>query len=120
MNRIPALLGAAALLTIMPASPALADGAVIYPDGSCGGFVPTADGSQSSDFLLGEISLSNTTKSGNKSITCKFDVPENLIPPTTRKASDFVCGFPDGTLATYSRMIVTKGGSASLTCKTRG
>jgi hypothetical protein len=119
MKRLPALLGAAALLTIMPTTPALADGAVIYPDGSCGGFVPTESGGMG-PALLGEISLSNTTKSGNKNITCKFDVPEELVPSKTRKATDFSCAFPDFTLATESRMIVTPGGSGSLTCKTRG
>lgn len=119
MNRLPALLGAAALLTIMPATPAFADGAVITPDGVCGGFVPNEDGS-SGAAILGEISLSNSTKSGNLSIVCKFDVPEELVPPKTRKASDFICGFPDGSTSYDSRMVVTPGGSGSLTCKKRG
>ena len=119
MNKLLGPLGAAALLAVLPATPALAEGAVITPDGSCGGFVPNEDGSQGSG-LLGEISLSNSTKSGNLNITCKFDVPEELVPSKTRKASDFLCAFPDGTLADYSRMVVTPGGSGSLTCKKRG
>lgn len=119
MTRLPALLGMAALLTIMPATPALAGGAVITPDGVCGGFVPNADGS-SGAAIIGEISLSNSTKSGNLSIVCKFDVPDELVPSKTRKASGFPCGFPDGSTATDSRMIVTPGGSGSLTCKRRG
>lgn len=119
MKRFPALLGAAVLLTILPAAPAFADGAVITPDGVCGGFVPNSDGTQGAT-ILGEISLSNATKSGNLSIVCKFDVPDELVPSKTRKASDFICGFPDGSTTTISRMIVTPGGSGSLTCKKRG
>ena len=119
MKRLPALVGAAALLTIVPATPALADGAVITPDGICGGFVPNEDGSAGA-FIIGEISLSNSTKSGNLNISCKFDVPEELVPSKTRKASGFPCGFPDGSFATESRMVVTPGGSGSLTCKKRG
>jgi hypothetical protein len=119
MNKFFGPLGAAALLAVVPTTPALADGAVITPDGSCGGFVPNADGSQGAT-LFGEISLSNTTKSGNFNITCKFDVPDELVPSKTRKASGFPCAFPDNTLATYSRMVVTPGGSGSLTCKRRG
>lgn len=113
------LLGAAVLLTVLPSTPALAEGAVITSDGLCGGFVPTESGGIG-PAILGYISLSNTTKSGNYNITCKFDVPEELVPPETRKASDFPCGFPDGTFANYSRMAVTAGGSGTLTCKTRG
>lgn len=119
MTRLPALLGIAALLTIMPATPALADGAVITPDGACGGFVPNEDGSSGAT-LIGEISLSNATKSGNVNITCKFDVPDELVPSKTRKSLNFICGFPDGSTTTISRMIVTPGGSGSLTCKKRG
>ena len=119
MKKLTALLCASALIMVLPATPALADGAVITPDGICGGFVPNEDGS-AGDFLLGEISLSNSTKSGNLNITCKFDVPEELVPPRTRKASNFICGFPDGTITTNSRMIVTSGGSGSLSCKKRG
>jgi hypothetical protein len=118
MKRLSALLGAAALLTIMPATPALAGGATITPDGACGGFVPNADGSAGA-FIIGEISLSNSTKSGNLNITCKFDVPDNLVPSKTRKASGFDCGFPDGSITTDSRMIVTPGGNGSLSCKKR-
>jgi hypothetical protein len=113
------LLGAGLMLTVLPATPALADGAVITPDGICGGFVPTESGGIGPS-ILGYISLSNTTKSGNYNITCKFDVPEHLVPPETRKAADFPCRFPDGALADYSRMAVTTGGSGSLVCKTRG
>ena len=119
MKRLPALLGAAALLTLMPATPALADGAVITPDGICGGFVPNEDGS-SGPAIFGEISLSNSTKSGNLNITCKFDVPDELVPSRTRKAANFICGFPDGSTSTNSRMVVTPGGNGSLTCKKRG
>jgi hypothetical protein len=119
MKKLTAFLCASALVTIFPATPALADGAVITPDGVCGGFVPNEDGS-AGDFLLGNISLSNATKSGNLNITCKFDVPDDLVPSKTRKASGFICGFPNGSTTTNSRMVVTPGGSGSLTCKKRG
>ena len=119
MYRLPALLGVAALLTLMPATPALADGAVITPDGICGGFVPNEDGSAGTP-VFGEISLSNSTKSGNLNITCKFDVPDELVPSKTRKAANFICGFPNGSTTTNSRMVVTPGGNGSLTCKKRG
>lgn len=119
MRKFTAALGAVALFAIMPAAPAKAEGAVITPDGACGGFVPTETGEQG-DALTGEISLSNKTKSGNLNITCKFNVPAELIPSKVRKANGFPCGFPDGTIATETRMIVTPGGSGSLSCKRRG
>ena len=40
MKKLTALLCASALIMVLPATPALADGAVITPDGICGGFVP--------------------------------------------------------------------------------
>ena len=118
MNRLPALLGAAALLTVVPASPALADGATITPDGICNGFVPDENGEFGTP-IAGEISLSNSTKSGNFNISCKFDVDESLVPSKTRKAAGFICFFPDGSFTENSRMVVTPGGSGSLTCKKR-
>jgi hypothetical protein len=118
MKRVTAILCATALVSFMPATPALAanNGAVITKDGACNGFVPTAGGGVGTFLPVGDITLNVVTKSGNGTIVCKFDVPEGLVPSTVRRASDFPCGILGGGFATSSRMVVTPSGQATLTC----
>jgi hypothetical protein len=113
MKKFTTLLGAAALVTIMPATPAAAEGAAVIQDGFCGGFIPTADGG-TGQLISGEVH-SVTTKKGNTSVVCHFEFEAGLIPKAYH-ASGFACGTFAG-LTTNSRMVANPDGFATLTCK---
>lgn len=119
MQRFLALMGAAALLSIVPATPALADGAVIGEGEDCYGKVPNADGTfpTEGDFIAGSYT-SRTTKSGITNFTCHFDLTDEQAPPKNRKASNFACGTPMG-LATSSRINASPGGRMVMTCSVK-
>jgi hypothetical protein len=115
-----AILGATALISFMPVAPAIAQPypASVSEGFGCGGFVPDEDGNFPGDGFLGtNESHSVISKKGMKvTLQCHFDVPEELIPDSVRKASGFSCGTFLG-LTTDSRMLVTPGGDAVLTCR---
>jgi len=113
MKKLIALVGIAGLATIMPATPAMAEGATVTQEGQCGGFIPTEDGGIG-DFLWGELH-SVVTKKGSTSLVCKFTFEPGIID-TARRASGFDCLTFAGT-TTDSKMVASPDGYATLTCK---
>ena len=113
MKKVTAILCATALVSILPATPALAEGATVTQEGQCSGFIPNEDGSAGAG-LLGELH-SVVTKGGNTSLVCKFEFEAGIIPKA-RRASGFFCSTLAGT-TNDSRMVATPEGDATLTCK---
>lgn len=114
MMKSLAMLGAAALLMVVPATPALAEGAIIGDGDTCGGVVPDENGNLVGEQILGTYT-SRTTKSGITNFTCHFDLPDELTPPTNRKARGFVCGTPMGP-TTNTRINASPGGRMVMSC----
>ena len=118
MRKLTAWLGAAAILTIMPATPAFAEGTIIAHDGVCGGLLPDGSGGFTNISFLGE-SNTRTTKSGITTVTCHFDLDPEIIPSGNLKASGFVCytGENFQGMTTNTRLNVSPGGRAVLSCR---
>ena len=117
MRKAIAMLGAAALLSVFPAAPALADGAIIDEGGNCFGAVPDANGDLTGAQVTGDYS-SRTTKSGITNFTCHFDLTDEEAPDKSTKARDFACGTPLG-ITTDSRINASPGGRMVMTCNIR-
>ena len=126
MRKIMALAAVAALVSIVPSVPAAA--AVINPDAdSCIGQVPNADGVLAGPELNGSLVIRD-----NKSwttMTCHFDVPDELAPDKATHARDFPCGIvlppdtPEGdaeiVMADETRASASSGGRMVMTCRLR-
>ena len=126
MRKILAVAGAAALVSVVPATPAAA--VVINPDSdTCVGQVPNADGELGGPELNGSLVIRD-----NKSwttMTCHFDVPDELAPSKATHARDFECNIvlppedPDGdatiVAADESRASASSGGRMVMTCRIR-
>lgn len=119
MRRPIALLGATALLSILPETPALAEGSIVVHDGLCSGFVPTADGGFDPGALLETQDTQIVQNGGWVKVTCHFDVPDNLVPAKGVKADGVECMIPGFGLTTDSRMSASPGGRAVGTCRKR-
>lgn len=114
-----ALIGVAAILTIVPATPALADeGAIVAHDGLCGGLLPDGEGGFTDIFFLGEANT-RSTPSGIITVTCHFTLDPSIVPDGNLKASGFDCYTQEngGGLTTDTRLNVSPGGRAVLTCR---
>jgi hypothetical protein len=114
MNKLTAILCATALVSFLPAAPALAEGATVTTEGLCFGFIPTAEGGTSEDFLTGTLH-SVVTKNGSTSLVCKFTFDAGIIE-TARRASDFLC-FTFAGSTTDTRMVASPDGYATLHCR---
>lgn len=117
MRKFTAALGIAALLSIIPATPALAAGGTVGEDGTCSAPIPNADGTFSSVFVIG-TSFSRTTKSGVTNFTCHFDLTDEQAPPKSYKSRDFECFTPAGS-TTETRLNASPGGRMVMTCTIR-
>lgn len=120
MRKAIAILATAALLSFIPASPALAEGATIDKDsGTCTGLVPDANGNliytSDADIVYGTL-LVRKNKSWT-TMTCHFTLDEAHTPPQTTKASGFVCYTPEPTYDT--RANASSGGRMVVTCRIR-
>jgi len=98
--------------------PAMAQdgGAIVAKDGECGGFIPTATGEVSDDFITSTDSIALTKGNGSSSVTCHFSIPPDLIPARTTRAEGFLCLTASGSTHD-SRMQASTGGNATLTCR---
>lgn len=114
MRRFMGVLGAAAMLSIAPATPAFAEGAVVdKQDGTCSGIVPDASGN-----LTGAVVFGDLTVRSNKSwttLTCHFDLTDDEAPAKNTKASGFNCFTPEPT--TDTRANASPGGRMVVTCR---
>lgn len=116
MRRPIAMIGGAALLTIFPATPALADGAIIDKEsGTCQMIVPDASGLLTGAEVEGSLLIRE-----NKSwitMTCHFDLTEEQSPPKATHARGFSCGIPPHGSTTDTRASASSGGRMVLTCR---
>ena len=126
MRKFVALAGMAALLLITPQAPAAA--AVINPDtDSCVGQVPNANGILAGPELNGSLVIRDNK--GWTTMTCHFDVPDELAPAKATHARDFACNIvlPPETeggdaiivAADESRASASSGGRMVMTCRLR-
>ena len=114
MRRFIGLLGAAAILTILPATPALADGAVIdKEDGTCSGVVPDASGNLTGAIVFGDL-IVRSNKSWT-TLTCHYDLTDSEAPAKNTKAHGFPCYTPVLTLD--PRANASPGGRMVVTCR---
>lgn len=114
MRKFTALLGAAAMISILPATPALAEGAVIdKAEGSCSGIVPDARGNLTGALVFGSLIV--RSNSSWTTLTCHFDLTDEEAPTQNTKASGFPCYTPE--LTTDTRINASPGGSMVLTCR---
>ena len=120
MKKVSAILCSAALVGLIPATPALADpnenAATIIQDGGCNGFVPTAEGGTGPFIGTADGAHAVLTSSGVQVLTCQFDIPDGLEPATATRASGFLCGTYFGT-TNDTKMVASPGGQATLVCK---
>ena len=118
MRKSIAMLGAVALLTIMPATPVLAESPIVIDEGACFGFIPTASGEFDPATIFGPGRIHVVTKGSWTTLTCHLDIPPNLIPKKVRRANGVECYTSLG-LTNDSRMQATPGGRATATCRVR-
>ena len=118
MRRTIAMLGAVGLLTIIPATPALGEGTIVFNDAICYGFVPTEDGQFDPDAILTNGRIHVVAKAGWTTLTCHLDIPPDLLPTTVRRADGVLCYTPLG-YTNDTRMQASPGGRAVGTCRVR-
>ena len=110
MRKSILMLSAFAVAAIMPAAPALAEGTIVIGDGTCSGFVPTADGQFGFPLSGGEIHV--VTHGGTTQLTCHLDIPAGHEPSKGVRAYNVPCQTPLGP-TTDTRMSASPGGRAS-------
>jgi hypothetical protein len=115
MRKFTALLGVAAMLTILPATPAFAQATVDKGDGTCEGQVFNSAGVFSGPVFTGNL-VYRTTGSGAQILTCHFNVPPALQPARTVHTRGFEC-YVDEVVTTNTRASISRGGRMLLTCR---
>ncbi len=120
MRKFLALLGACAIASTLPATPALAGGSVVIGDDQCGGFVPVSGGGITEANALVTDESHQVIKGDTATLVCHFDIPDDRLPAKGMKQSDFTCQKMIGgvTVTAFDqRMAASPGGRAVLTCK---
>ena len=126
MRKLVAMASVAALISIVPSVPAAA--AVINPDtDSCVGQVPDANGQLSGPEIFGSLVIRDNNSW--TTMTCHFDLPDELAPTKATHARDFGCGIvipsedPNGDAtivqADETRASASSGGRMVMTCRLR-
>lgn len=115
MRKFMAMAGMAAILLILPETPAAAQ--VIDPDaGVCTAKVPDEFGVLTGPIINGTLQV--TRNKTWTTMSCHFDVPEELVPDKATHARGFPCGIPpDVPLADQSRISASSGGRMVMTCR---
>ncbi len=117
MRKFITAMSAAALVAVVPTTPAFADGATIGEGGNCFGKVPDVNGDLAGELVQGDYK-SRTTKSGITNFTCHFDLTDEQSPPKGTTATGFPCGTPIG-VTTDTRAQACPGGRMVMTCNIR-
>lgn len=117
MRKIVAVPGFAALLLIVPAAPALAEGAVIIDkdSGICYGQVPNRSGVLEGPILEGTLHV--RSNDSWTTMTCHFDIPAELTPAKATHASGFTCHIGPYGSTTDTRASASSGGSLVMSCR---
>ena len=117
MRKLTALAVTAALLLIAPVTPALAEGAVIIDKDAaiCLGQVPTASGILSGPILQGTLHV--RSNGSWTTMTCHFDVPDELAPDKATSASGFRCYIGTFGSTTDTRASASSGGRLVMSCR---
>ena len=117
MRKFITAMSAAALVAVVPTTPALADGSIVIQDGICFGFVPTPDGEIGTPL---ETTDSQVVVNGSwAKVTCHFDIPAGDEPTKATKATGLSCTIPGHGETFDSRMSASPGGRAVGTCRIR-
>ena len=124
MRRFIILLGGVAMLSVTPVVPAApAKAADIIRDVVCAGRALDENGefigdpNDISNYFFG-TALIRTTKSGQITMTCHYDVPEQFWPIHAVHNRGFECTLPDSSATTTdSRIGISSGGRAVLNCR---
>ena len=125
MKKIVSAIAGATLLAGSLAAPTVPlaaksdNAAEIVKDGGCFGFVPDGNGGATTGLFNPEGAHAVSTKSGNVTLVCQFDIPEGFEPAKAVKATGFLCGTYFG-LTNDSWVLATPGGKATLVCKIKG
>lgn len=114
MRILTAVLGAAAMLSIVPATPAHSQ-VVDTHDGICYMIVPDVNGGLTGASVEGTLFV-RTNKSWT-TMTCHFDLAEDELPPKTVHARGFPCSIPPLPATTDTRATANTGGRMVLTCR---
>ena len=108
---------AVAVVLTLSAQPATAQSATIQRDAPCGGLVPNADGTLSTNYIE-TTDTKVVTKGNTTTLSCHFNVPSELRPQTTTRAIGLDCYTYLG-FTTDSLMQANPGGNATLSCRIR-
>ena len=114
MRNLTAMLGAAAMLSIVPATPALSQ-VIDTRDGICNMIVPDTSGNLTGAQVEGTLHVRS-----NKSwttMTCHFDLAEDELPPKTVHARGFSCAIPPLPSTTDTRATANTGGRMVMSCR---
>ena len=113
MRKLTTLLGVVAMLTILPATPARAEGTIVAHDGLCGGLLPDGNGGFTDIVFFGTANT-RITKSGITTVTCHFTLDPSIIPEGRLQARGFDCYTKENFegLTNNTRLNVSAGGRA--------
>lgn len=118
MRKFTALAGIAALLSIVPTTPAIADPVIDPGADNCEMIVPDENG----DLTGAAVTGGTLNVRDNKTwvtMTCHFDLTEDQLPTRTVHARGFSCSIPPFGSTTDTRATANTGGRMVLTCRKR-
>ena len=115
MRKFLALLGVAGMITIVPATPTLAQ-VVDTHEGICYMIVPDSDGNLTGASVQGNLFV--RTNNSWTTMTCHFDLTADQSPDKATHASGFPCSIPPlPEPTTDTRASASSGGRMVLTCR---
>ena len=116
MRKSTALLGAVAMLSIVPATPVLAQ-VVDTHEGICYMIVPDANGELTGASVQGTLFI--RTNNSWTTMTCHFDLAPNEAPSKTTHARGDDCTYPGFATLMDWRATANPGGNMVLTCRAK-
>lgn len=116
MRKYVAMFAAGAMASIIPMTPALADGSIVSSGDLCTGFVPGPNGELTFP-LLRTYDSHLVVNGGWATLSCHFDIPDAQLPSKGVKSSAVTCDIPGYGFADETRMSASPGGRAVGTCR---